>query len=69
MPLYAFLDSWLQADGRGIIFAAEPKTGVPPGSSPLSLVRTAGGGRVRPELMSVREMLEVGGAPVLRPTP
>lgn len=62
VPLYSFLDSWLQADGRGIIFVAEPKAGVPPGSSALSLTGAAGPRRARPELLSVREMLEVGGA-------
>ena len=64
MPLYAFLDSWRQADGKGIIFVAEPKAGQPAGSSTLSLMQTAGHGRVRPELLSVREMLEVGNARV-----
>jgi predicted double-glycine peptidase len=70
MPMYAFFDSWLQADGRGIIFAAEPTSGVRSGTSLLSL-GAAGAGRVRAELMSVREMLEVDGAPVRsqRPAP
>jgi predicted double-glycine peptidase len=69
LPLYSFLDSWLQADGRGIIFAAEPKAGQPAGASTLSLIQTAGRGRVRPELLSVREMLEVGNALVRPPRP
>ena len=64
MPMYAFLDSWRQADGKGIIFVAEPKAGQPAGASTLSLMQTAGPGRVRPELLSVREMLEVGNARV-----
>jgi predicted double-glycine peptidase len=71
MPLYAFLDSWRQADGKGILFVAEPKAGQPAGSSTLSLIQTAGRGRARPELLSVREMLEVGNArvPLHRPAP
>ena len=67
MPMYAFLDSWRQADGKGIIFAAEPQSGRPTGPSRLSLIQTAGRGRVRPEVMSVREMLEVGDALVRLP--
>jgi predicted double-glycine peptidase len=69
LPLYAFLDSWLQDDGTGIIFAAEPRTGAPAGPSLLALAGGTGGARIRPELMSVREMLEVGHAPVRTPRP
>ena len=71
VPMYSFLDSWLQADGRGIIFVAEPKAGAPAGPSPLSLIRASGRGRVRPELMSARKLLEVGSALVRpqRPAP
>jgi hypothetical protein len=29
MPLYAFVESWKQADGRGIIFVVEPNAGAP----------------------------------------
>jgi predicted double-glycine peptidase len=66
MPLYAFLDSWLQDDGKGIIFVVEPKSGVPPGAVPLALAR-AGQAAGRPELMAAREMLAVHGA--IEPSP
>ena len=69
LPLYSFLDSWVQADGKGIIFVAEPKGGQPSGASPLSLTSADTRGRVRPEVLSVREMLEVGNALVRRPRP
>ena len=57
MPAYAFLDSWLQADGKGIIFAVEPETGLPDGPMPLSV---GTGGLPQPEIMSVRQLLSVG---------
>ena len=57
MPVYAFMDSWLRDDGKGIIFAVEPKTGLPKRNMPLAL---KGGGLAQPEIMSVREMLAVG---------
>ena len=65
LPLYTFLDTWLQDDGKGIIFVAEPESGSPVGASLLSMAG-AGTGR-RPELLSIREMLEVGHGRV-RPT-
>ena len=70
MPMYAFLDSWLQDDGKGIIFVVEPKSGLPEKPTPLAVTPTlAGGALVRPEIMSAREMLAIGNAlrPVLRP--
>lgn len=57
MPAYAFLESWLQDGGKGIIFAVEPKTGVPDRKMPLTLSVT---GLPQPEIMTVREMLAVG---------
>ena len=61
MPMYAFLDSWLQDDGKGIVFVVEPKTGLPDRPMALSLASSAGlQERLRPEVMSVREMLAVG---------
>lgn len=61
MPLYAFLDSWLQDDGRGIVFVVEPKTGLPDTPMALSLATSTGQPEsLRPEVMSVREMLAVG---------
>lgn len=67
MPLYSFLESWRQDDGKGIIFVVEPKAGLRSGSATLSLARTDERGLTRPELMSTRELLEVGNA--LRRTP
>ena len=57
MPAYVFLGSWLQADGKGIIFAIEPETGLPDGPMPLSV---GTGGLPQPEIMSVRQLLSVG---------
>ena len=66
MPLYAFLDRWLQDDNKGIIFVVEPKSG---GSGSLdALTRTLPqNGRTRPEIIAAREMLAVR-APLLRPS-
>lgn len=65
MPAYAFLDTWLQDDGRGIIFVVEPAAGPPVGETPLTL-RSAGASQ--PEMLTVRELLGVGGMlPPLRP--
>jgi predicted double-glycine peptidase len=57
MPVYAFLEDWLQDDGRGVIFVVEPQTGVESRTMPLTLDPEA---RPRPEIMTVREMLAVG---------
>jgi hypothetical protein len=62
MPTYTFLRDWLQDDGRGIIFVVEPKSGLPPGTTPLAPGTT---GLSRPEIMTVHEMLAVGG-PLVR---
>ena len=67
MPMYAFLNNWLQDDGKGIIFVVEPKSGLPGGTMPLSLAGTAAGGLPYPEIMAAREMLTVGNA-LVRPT-
>ena len=60
--LYAFLDSWVQDDGKGIIFVVEPATGVPAGNMPLTLARELPS---PPEIMTAREMLAVGN-PLVR---
>lgn len=57
MPAYTFLDSWLQDDGRGIIFVVEPTTGLPTAESSLALRRRE---PTRPEILTAREMLAVG---------
>jgi predicted double-glycine peptidase len=63
MPMYAFLDSWLQDDGKGIVFVVEPKTGLPDRPMALSLSGPAGQReRLRPEVISAREMLAIGNA-------
>ena len=62
MPMYRFLESWLQEDGTGIIFVVEPETGLPGEARALSV---SGSGLVRPEIMSVREMLNIGQSPGL----
>ena len=69
MPVYAFLDTWLQDDGKGLIFVVEPKSGLPGGTMPLSLAGTAADrDRPYPEIMAAREMLTVGNA-LVRPRP
>ena len=60
MPAYQFLQTWLGADGTGVIFVVEPKVvepgaianalGVPPGTS------------AQPEILGARELLAVGAA-------
>jgi predicted double-glycine peptidase len=58
MPLYAFVESWRQSDGRGIIFVVEPNSGAPAAASPLALTATR---TSQPEIMTVREQVAVGG--------
>ena len=62
MPMDTFLDSWLQDDGRGIVFVIEPKSGGP-SATPAALQAVAPAGR--PEIVAVRELLTIGGT--LRP--
>ncbi len=57
MPVYTFLERWLQDDGTGIIFVVEPDTGLPNSEMPLTLAKE---GLPHPEIMSAREMLAVG---------
>jgi predicted double-glycine peptidase len=57
MPMYQFLDSWLQEEGTGIIFAVEPATGLPGERSQLPV---AGESFAPPEVMTALEMLAVG---------
>jgi ABC-type bacteriocin/lantibiotic exporter with double-glycine peptidase domain len=57
MPMYQFLESWLDDSGTGVIFVVEPATGVPEGNTPLTLsIR----GPAQPEIMTARELLAVG---------
>ena len=66
MPAYAFLNDWLQNDGRGIIFVVEPAAGLPPSGTPLRVVRR---GWPQPEMMTARELLAVGNALARLPQP
>ena len=56
MPRHSFLRDWLQADGNGVIFVVEPKTGLSM-KTPLTIEK-----RRRPyvELMTAREMMSIG---------
>jgi predicted double-glycine peptidase len=68
MPMYAFLESWLQDDGKGIVFVVEPKGGLPEKLTSLAVAQAGDReGLVRPEILSVREMMAVGNA--VRPVP
>jgi predicted double-glycine peptidase len=67
MPAYTFLDSWLQDDGRGIIFAVEPKAAVAQRQMPLMLAGATDA--PRPEIMAAREMLTVGNVLIRMPRP
>lgn len=58
MPLYAFVETWKQADGRGIIFVVEPNAGAPVAASALALSATRPS---RPEIVTVRDNVAVGG--------
>ena len=67
MPVHTFLDSWVQDDGKGIIFVVEPKSGLPDNKAAGALTRTLGeAGRLHPEIVAAREMLTIGGS--LRPS-
>lgn len=57
MATYAFLDTWLGDDGKGIIFVVEPKDGLP---RDAPLLRPATTGLPQPEILTAREMLAVG---------
>ena len=59
LPVYTFLETWLQDDGRGIIFVVEPATGLRRLDMPLALANVTDGIH-RPELMAAREMMSVG---------
>jgi predicted double-glycine peptidase len=66
LPMHTFLHSWLQDDGRGIIFAVEPKSTPPPGTltSALPIIAPAR----HPEVIAAGEMLMIS-APLIRPRP
>ena len=55
-PAYRFLDSWLGDDGKGIIFAIQPEGE----GDYVNLLAPATGGMTQPELLTARQLLEVG---------
>jgi len=59
LPLYRFVDDWLQDDGTGIIFVVEPDSGLPDTINPLAVENEI---LPLPAIMSVREMLAVGNS-------
>ena len=59
LPMYQFLESWLQDGGTGIIFAVEPTTGLPDEASALPL-DVEGGTPL--EVVSALERLTAGSA-------
>ena len=64
MPVYRFIDTWLQDDRKGIIFVVEPEGGLPDGYMPLALSTE---GLPQPEIMTARDMLAVGNPYVRLP--
>lgn len=64
MPIYKFLDMWLDTNGKGIIFVVERKDGQ---WAEDHLFKTPTGAVVQPELLTVREMIEVGNPYVRYP--
>ena len=64
MPMYQFLESWLDDSGTGVIFVVEPTAGLREGNSPLALsIRNL----PQPEIMTARELLAVGSPFLLLP--
>jgi predicted double-glycine peptidase len=64
MPIHTFLDSWLQDDDRGIIFAVEPKSAQSVDKIPAALRTISQTGR--PEIIAASELLTISG-PHVRP--
>jgi uncharacterized protein len=65
LRLDTFLESWIQADGTGVIFVVESPGAASDRTSALHL---AGSGRPLPEIMTARELLSIGNA-LVRPAP
>ena len=66
MPVHTFLDSWVQDDGKGLIFVVEPTSGPPDNKAAGALTQTLGEtGSLHPEIVAARELLTIGGS--LRP--
>lgn len=64
MSVYKFLEMWLSADGNGIIFAVERKDAPLTKSYPLKLAAEV---LPQPEMLTAREMLEVGNPNIRYP--
>jgi len=64
MPIYKFLDMWLDTNGKGIIFVVERKDGQ---WAEEHLLKTPASAPVQPELLTIREMIEVGNPYVRYP--
>lgn len=58
MPFYRFVDMWAGEDGRGVVFAMDRNDGEWLADSPLMLGLAAT--EPKPEVLSLRQMLEVG---------
>jgi hypothetical protein len=65
MSIDAFLDSWLDDTGKGIVFVVEPADGRRR-HGPMRF--ESGVGEPRPEILGARQMLEVGDPHVRFPT-
>lgn len=64
MPAYKFLRMWLGQDNKGIIFIVERKDGKWPVDHPLTIKIK---GVARPEILTTREMLEIGNPYIMFP--
>ncbi len=56
MPLYQFLDMWLDEQGKGVIFIVERKDG----NLMETTLKPPTTGLTQPEILSARQMLEIG---------
>ena len=63
-PAYRFLDDWLDEDGKGVVFVVEPRDGLPALPSALAVADDV---EAQPELMTVRQLLQVGSPPARLP--
>lgn len=64
MPLYRFLDIWLEGEERGVVLAVESGTDAWPESSPLELPASEG---LPPEVLTLRQFTELR-APIRAPS-
>jgi hypothetical protein len=57
MPIYQFLDMWVNQGDKGIIFVVERRDGQ---LTSDSLLKPPANGLAQPEILTIRQMLEVG---------